>query len=377
MADFSFIPAYLTRILTLGYFLFIAPAVCFAQHPVNKHIDSLLAILPPAHDDTNKVNILCKLANLYPDYDPNKGLEIAKQSWQLSEKLHWDEGIIHSLISAGLNECSRTAYLSALKYFENARDKATEITNKSLVGVATEHCGIAYYDQNNYPEALRLFFDALQVSEELHNPKQQYMILEYIGKIYEAQRQYDKALDFYKRSYDKALKAGETKAKTKNLINIGQVYQEMGRYNEALTCFSESIVTFTAQHDEGGVAVSLANMGAINQQLHKYGVALQMEFDALHIYEKYADRMNIASVCANIGRIYLVALTDTTGAIIPDSLRNRKTNIRKGFYYLHKSEELCKNLSFLDGLYTTYADLSFAYELNGNFQAALDAYKGN
>ena len=366
---------YLLFIRLTLFFLVAALRPCYAQEEVKRGIDSLLARVAIAPEDTSKVDLLCVLAKQYTGYDPNTGLVVARRALQLSEQLQYDKGVAISFLGMGVNQSSRAKNDSAKMCFELALEKAKELDSKPLIGLANKHLGIACYDYNNYPEALGYFFEALLIEEELHNRFEIYLVLEYIARVYEAQKNYNKALEYYRKSNETAIAAGETKAKGKNLVNIGQVYQQMGRDDEALKCFNESLKAFTDLNDAGGVAASLADLAMVYLALHDYGKALKNNFDALAIYNKYSDRQNIAAVYECLGRTYLLACVDTYGTKIPDSLTNKKKNLQTAFDYLSRSEALCKNLSYLDGLYVTYYDMSMAYEVSGNYPDALRTFK--
>ena len=328
-----------------------------------------------AKDDTIKVNIYHALAIDYPNYDPNKGLEAAKASLALAQKLDWGKGIVLSYIDIGLNQNSRTQYAAAKLSFDHALAKATEIGDKKLIGMAIKHIGITNYIQSNSPEALKCFFDALSLAEETHNRHENNEILEWIGRVYESQKNYESALLYYTKSYDSAITAGGNNAKAKNMLNIGQIYQLTGKNEEAIKIFEKSLIAFKQLGDESGIAVATAYMGAVYAQLHKYGEALQKDKEAINFYYAYSDRMNIAAILENMGKIYLSLSAAAPGEALPDSLKNRIENRNNAFIYLNKAIDICKDISYLEGLSVAYSDLSSAYEQTGDFKIALEKYK--
>ena len=347
-----------------------------AQLPENRQIDSMLKQLAQAKEDTGKVKLIYALAKDYPDYDPNKGLEIAKKGLELATKLGWQKGVVISYFGMGLNECSRSDYKSAETYFKNALETAIDISDRALQAEAVKNTGVAYYGEYNYPEALKSFYSALKLLQELNSGKT-FDVYECIGRVYEDQKIYDKALENYQLSYKSAVAAGEVKAKVKNLINLGQVYQELGRLQEAKDCFNQTLTIFRDSHEEGGIAISVACLASIQAQLGDYVTSFRNSFEALAIYQKYADRENIASIMGNVGKTYLDIASDTTGKTLPDSLANKREDLRKSFIYLGKAEILFRELGDINGSAAIYKELSTAYELNGDKANALKYYKSH
>ena len=363
------------RALAIFWCSFFLSLHAIAQPSKKAQMDSLIGQLANTKEDTAKVNLLCAIARKCPDYDPNKGLEFAKQAIALSEKVPFEKGIATSNICAGLNEMSRTEYRSAQNYYKSALAKAREIEDVKLEGFALKDLGICNYEQNNIPESLNSFFTALRIAEETHNRAEIYVILEYIGHAYEAQKIFDKALQYYKRSYDSAVAGGEVKAKGKNLLDLGQVYQLTSRNSDALACYKEALVAFRQLKDENGIAFCNAGMGATYNELHQYGEALKKNKEALVFYTEHSDRINMAATLGNIGKAYVAINADTFGTVLPESLTNRKKNLDSAFYYLNKSGRLCRELSYLEGLCNIYSYLSLAWEQNGNYSEALKSYR--
>ena len=362
-------------ILLTGALLVLLQYAATSQPRKDTRIDSLNNVLTKAKDDTNKVLLLNQLALAYPNFDPNKGYEVSEQAMALSQNLKWEKGKALSLVGMGLNEESRAHYIEARNRFLEARAIAQELEDRNFEGRILKNLGITYFNQDNYPEALKYFFDAEAIEEDLHNALEMSINLEYTGRIYEAQKNFDKALEYYKRSYGNAMKAGENKAKVKNLMNIGEVYLAMGKSNEAMSYFEQTLSGFRALNDQSGIAVSLAYISEADAQLHNYGEALSRQKEALDIYIAYADRFIIATVMGNYAKTYLAINADTSGAVIPDSLKDKAQNLKKAFSFLEMTIGLCKEISYLEGLSNSYQLRSLANEQAGNHKEALNDFK--
>ncbi len=75
-----------------SFFSFIN--LCDAQEKQGQaRIDSLLAQLPLANEDTSKVNLLVDLSFTYRAINPEEGISLGKQASELAKELKWSKGI--------------------------------------------------------------------------------------------------------------------------------------------------------------------------------------------------------------------------------------------------------------------------------------------
>ena len=326
-------------------------------------------------EDSQKVNTLCQLAELYPAYDPNKGVQLAQSTLTMAERLVWQPGIVRAFIAMGHNENSRADYRAAITDFRKALDNCTAPDTRPLRCLVLCDLGESFLNEDNYPDALRYFFTAFQAAEEVRNTRQVYRILEFIGQIYEEQKNYDKALQYYRMSYDTSLLTGEKNARAKNLANIGQVCILTGRYKEARDNFAQALDVFHELADESGIGISYAGLAMSYLELHQYADALANAHGAFQLYLRHTDRQNMASVYETLGKIYLRAATDPQRATLPDTLRNPTHDLAVAEAVLKQSAQLCKDVSYTEGLSITFSDLSEVYEQQGNFRQSLDYYR--
>lgn len=112
------------------YALWAASSQVKAQQRSNAVIDSLVAQLPKVKQDTNKVNLLAKLALELQDLNPEKGIKYANQGILLAEKLQFKRGKAACLYLKGdiLIDISATKesaelLLQALSIYESLEDQ--------------------------------------------------------------------------------------------------------------------------------------------------------------------------------------------------------------------------------------------------------------
>lgn len=119
------------RLLLICVLFALAHGVAFAQPKTGQdRLDSLLAELPRAKPDTNRVNLLNTISFAYQNRNPNEGINYANQSLVLARRLTWKKGMAFAYVGLGNNYSSKsdnpkalTSYLSGLKIAEEIKDK--------------------------------------------------------------------------------------------------------------------------------------------------------------------------------------------------------------------------------------------------------------
>ena len=124
---------------------------CYAQ---NKSIDSLKQKLLSAKSDTNKVNLLWKLAHHYNFTFTDTALTYANQSLALAKKLDFKKGEIRALLALGGIHSLRGDYPASLSIQLKALQLAESVKNDTLVSRSLSANGFTYLQSGNYQKSL-------------------------------------------------------------------------------------------------------------------------------------------------------------------------------------------------------------------------------
>lgn len=321
---------------------FIVPAIFFisgillygtshAQTKQNK-LDSLLNLLPAYKEDTTKVLLLSAIAENAYQTDPMAGVGYGEQGLELATKLEYIYGVLK--------------------------------TNNLIA-----RC---YAAQNNYPQALRHFQASLASARKLNNPAIEAAILTSLGAVYSGKNEFDKALQYLMQAKDAYEKAGVTNT-VSLMINIGYLYMLQKKYPEAITYYEKGITQEKAKNTvTNELATLYSNMGGAYVQLQEFDNGLHYLFNALAAQQNMGNNRSIATTLNNIGEAYLSATKATTA--LPDSLRNKNSNLKKAIYHLEQSLPLCHDLGLKEVQMLVYDNLSKTYELQNDFKQALIYY---
>ena len=95
----------LYKILLSGLLMLGFAGISFGQKQGQILIDSLLAELPKAKEDTSKVNLLNAISQNYGYINTLQGIKYGREGLLLAETLKWQKGIAYSNYYLGFNYC--------------------------------------------------------------------------------------------------------------------------------------------------------------------------------------------------------------------------------------------------------------------------------
>jgi two-component system, NtrC family, sensor kinase len=103
-------------------FIFASAAVMLlanetaAQKTGQLRIDSLLAELPKAKNDTNKVNLLNDLSYTFRKINADEGIKYGEQALKLAGDINWIKGIAYANSRIGNNYMVKSDHAKAQQY---------------------------------------------------------------------------------------------------------------------------------------------------------------------------------------------------------------------------------------------------------------------
>ena len=298
-------------------------------------IDSLLNELNNAQEDTNKASLLGYLAFEYRIIDPDKGIQYGMQGLELATELSWKKGMAINYGHIGLNYKFKSDYPTALEYLFKSLKMNEEIGYKRGLGTNLSNIGVIYQEQANYTKALEFFAKSMKINEELK---------------------------------DSLNLAGD-------LGNIGIIYNlSSSDYDKALEYEFKSLKIFENLHNKDGIAHNLGNIGDTYNKQGNFTKSLEYDFKALEIFEELGDKCSIAINLGNIGETYL-SIAKSAGTEPDRRSIGPSPKLNDAIEYLTKSIEVSKGIGDLESIIEFNKYLAEAYQLSGNYSAALEHYK--
>lgn len=298
-------------------------------------LDSLLLELPQFQEDTNRVNLLYEISLEYFRVDPERGIDYGEQALRLSVALSWRLGQAKAYYILAYNKLIEGNYLAAMQHAFSSLRTAEELGNKRFIGKA---CAVIamLLPITAYEKAQAYHLRALKIAEELGDQKDLMRILTNFGIRHKNREMYPEALAYLRRAYGIALALNDSTGLIFTTTSLGETYHEYG----------------------------------------KYAQALPYEFKALRLSQSAGDRQGVALNLGYIGKTYLAIARDT-GFTKPDSLipGDKSASLSRAAFYLKDALSKSQDINLNEPVSDISGKLWVAYELQGNYRAALETYR--
>jgi two-component system sensor histidine kinase UhpB len=210
------------KIITAILFV-VFSTTCFAQ---SGKVDSLVADLKTAEEDTNKVNLLRNIGVAYANEDPATAIKYWKEGVLLSRKLDFTVGLARNFINIGTGFSYLGRFDSTIIYADSGILYSKKTNNPDRLALVYLNKGDAYRNLNDLKSAL-LYCDTAGIyAAQTNNTDRQARIYGIISDLYASQKQYAASIAFQN-------KALELYKKDNNAVMVGQSYDDLSWiYNE-------------------------------------------------------------------------------------------------------------------------------------------------
>lgn len=244
-------------------------AICFRSIAQSaKTADSLNDALVKTGQDTSRVKVLLKMADLYFFTMPDKARQFAEEALALSGKLDYSRGRVRSLNQLG----------EALRFL------------------------------GNFPQALKVNFDALQLNRQMEDRSGEATTLGFIGFTYIEFREYRLGLDYLMEAVKLNRQLGNQLKETFDLTNIANAYNLMNRPDSGLYYSQWAYKTYSGlQHGPlkslvlGRMGDAYAGLGKKDSAIAYYQTGLATSFKANETVNRIKIQRRLANVFETSG----------------------------------------------------------------------------
>ena len=347
--------------------------LCFsALHSQNeKIIDSFLNVLKIAKEDTNQVNTLKDLGNLfYSKGDYAKAMENYSSSLLLSRNIGFRTGEARAYGNIGIVYRDQGNYPEAIKNILISLKMAEEIGNKRVMANAYQNIGIVYSMQGNHPESLKNYLAALKIREEIGDKQGIAGSYSNIGIVYTIQGNLEAALKNHLEALKIQKEIGDKTGLIRVYTNIGIIYEKQANYSEALNNFFAGLKISEEIGNKQGKLISYGNLGNLYNKLGNYTEALENQLSALKISEEIGEKFRISLGNVNIADVYNNMAKNISK--IPDSLSASIEKYNHAIQYSNRGLLLAKEINAKEWIRIAYVNLSDSHRGLGNYKKALE-----
>ena len=318
-------------------------------------IDSLLAVLKTAGEDTNRVNALNLLSYelLYSNIDTT--IYLSNQAKDLSEKLNYSKGNAGAYLRLGQAYNNLGSYDQSQFFLSKA---LTYSAPKRTTAIIYVNIGINHYEMSNYPEALKNYLTGLKIFEETGDKRAIASVYNNIANIYTDMGKYDEALKNHLAAKKIREEFGDKRGIANYHLNVGVIFFSQGNYADALKNYFEARKLYEELGDKNEVALAYHHIGVVYKSQHNYTGALENYFAGLKIQEEVGDKEGLAISYNSIGIVYV-----EDGKAI------------QGREWLLKSLQLAKEIGIKSTIQDAYGGLASADSALGNYKDAFAHHK--
>ncbi|TJZ59976.1 tetratricopeptide repeat protein [Sphingobacterium olei] len=324
------------------YFYFFFFMICaLSSTPAfgQTDIDSVVLKLQTAKADSTKVKLLQKAGLYYKTHDLNKAANYLDEAIKLAEKINWDKGLSHTLLTRGeiFNESGK--HEEATEHYNNALKIATKINDKKLIAQILNNIGTVHAQKTEEVEAMEFYSRSLQIAEEIND--KELIALGFLNLGIIASRQNDlkksnaytlKALKIYEQKKDWA-KVAQT------LNGIGLNYQSEGNIPEAEKYLYKALRLYEKENNKTGVAILYSQIAILYEPDYQKIITLQLKSKKIWD-EVNPTHFNAMVNLGNLGYTYLnLYLAGATNKLNGA----RDTNLRYAESFIQEAIELAKS----------------------------------
>ena len=225
--------------------------------------DSLKAVLRTQPPDTNRVNLLLRLTQLYWYSRPDTAMSLARQALTLSNQTGFTTGQIRSISTTGTIFRITGDYPKALQMHLLALKKAEAAGDRFRVAQLLGNIGNDYSDQGNHRLLIDYTLKALSEAEIIANQRLILTNTLNLGDGYEKLNRLDSALFYTNKAYALATKAENQQLVGIALNNLGNIYAKRGQDAAALGYYRRSLPIYSQFEDEDGFCEVYMGMATV------------------------------------------------------------------------------------------------------------------
>lgn len=240
----------------------VLPGKGYAQQSA---LDSLLAVLEHAPEDSQKVALLGRLSSIVEADDPMAAI------------LHLDEAIV----------------LSRKIQYRRGLARATQ-----------DKAFFLWYYIGDYDEAMRCNKEAYALFLSMGDKEGEANSYQTFANIVEMKGYLDSALLYNKKSLAIRRRLDDKMTEAWSLTNLGITYNKLGMFDSALYYKSQALQLYESLGEMGGIAGIRNNMGIVYMEKGEYNKALENHLKSLRIRRELDDKRGMIASYQNIGEVF-------------------------------------------------------------------------
>ncbi len=312
----TFLPKFLLKFNAALACICLLLAVCGDGYAQKKDINSLIKKLQTNLPDTTRVSTYYSLSKLYWSKNTDTALYYVRQSLNLAQKIHFEQGIALANLSKG----------------------------------------VIMDAKGRFPEALACHLECLRISEKLKMTGLSSNAYSNIAGVYLQMEDYKNARIFFQKAYDIIAKQTNPPpaAIYRSLINIGETFKYTNHPDSAIVYNQRALKIAQTTDDTMTISIAMYNIGENSVTIKNYALAKNSLINALDLSVKINDRAGIAYCNSTLALLYYYL-----------------QQYQQSLAYAQRALEFNKEIGAYDIAWKTYHVLYLTHEKLGDYEKAL------
>ncbi|MEO6150128.1 MAG: sensor histidine kinase [Mucilaginibacter sp.] len=347
-------------------FLLILPCAAPAQKP-DPRIDSLQKLLVQAKADTQKVNLLNKLANVHWDTEFPRCLKNATDAINLATKIKFYKGLSQAYLNRGDVYYGKLVPDSAITDYKRGISIAYKSNNPQDMAYGYNDLAVILRTQGRHADAVVYFLKAADIYERIHDLNGSANSWTHLANNYNHLEQFDKALAAYQKAYELRVKLNLPLVAAQSLAGIGMTYRnkelfakgtDKKNFKLAVRYFDKALKTFIELKHPVNIGLCYKELGITYLQVEDYPNTLKNLLPAEKIFTEIGFKRELGSLYKGIGLAYM-----------------HLKQFDKAKHYLDKGLQASIDEHYEQHIKESYEALYSYYKMTGNDKKSLEYHE--
>jgi len=262
--------------------------------------DSLINNVGIAKDDTTKVMLLLKVADLYETNRQDSAVYYLEQAKVLAEILKFKKGIYKYYQRSAIVSFTVGDYKRSMDQSNRALSIAMELGDSSLIIEMLTNTGVVYQYLGKFEKQLEYSLQALALNERRKDKRKFSALYHNIGNAYFNLKQYRKCLDYCFLSLKTHEQSGGNLYPNRVLASIGQSYDQLNIRDSALYFYRRAVTESAKVNDKYAEAAIYGYMGNVYASSNDFVSMLEVSEKSLRLAKELQSRQMLASSLYNL-----------------------------------------------------------------------------
>lgn len=231
--------------------------------------DSMIALLPKAKADTDKVKLLYRIGDEFETNEVERASDYYIQAFGLSKKLNFTKGIIRYYSSQGEILNMKGKYAESIGLLKQGLELAIKKGDKMREGIMYENMGNTFGYMEEIDTAVNCYYQALNIFDLFNDTVKISNVYSDLSSIYTRVGKLEKALEYSDKAI-RILQINRDVYLLSAMTNREAILWKMKKYEDAENLNDEIIKLAIALQDNWGITDAMANKCSHNRALGQY-----------------------------------------------------------------------------------------------------------